>query len=178
MKPGSCAAFVPHCSERRSPRSRVRDVRARRSQRSSGLPGRATAGDRSGDMGTDQGTRDLVRDGHADDDCSHVGHHPSATASGCDSPVSAARAAATSARLQLRTSFRVRGGTWSLLVVVHPQTGDPSLLQINTARASRARISHAKRGGSPACPTGAGIRPAKTARAVSRGRAARRAGPR
>lgn len=55
--------------------------------------------DRSGDMGTDQVTRDLVRGGHVDDDCSHVGHHPSVTASGCDSPVSAARAAATSVRL-------------------------------------------------------------------------------
>jgi hypothetical protein len=37
--------------------------------------------------------------GHADGDGSHAGHHPSVVASGWGSPVSAARAAATSARL-------------------------------------------------------------------------------
>ena len=42
--------------------------------------------------------------------------------------------------------------TRSPLVVVHPRTGDPSPLQANTARAGRARISQAKRGGSTGPP--------------------------
>ena len=46
----------------------------------------------------------------------------------------------------------VRGGTRSPLVVVHPQTGDPSPLQANTARAGRARIPQAKRDGSAGLP--------------------------
>jgi integrase/recombinase XerC len=52
---------------------------------------------------------------------------------------------------QHRRKVRVRG-TWSPLVVVHPQTGDPSPLQTNTARAGRPRISQAKRGGSTGLP--------------------------
>src|SRR6266568_429573 len=47
---------------------------------------------------------------------------------------------------------RVRGGTWSPLVVVHPQTGDLSPVQANTTWAGRARISQAKRGGSTGPP--------------------------
>jgi hypothetical protein len=37
-------------------------------------------------------------------------------------------------------------------VVVHPRTGDPPPLQVNTARADRARIPQAKRGGSTGLP--------------------------
>lgn len=39
------------------------------------------------------------RAGRVDGDSGHAGHHPSVVASGCGSPVSAARAAATSAKL-------------------------------------------------------------------------------
>ena len=70
-------------------------------------PGRAVAGDRSAAAGP------VVRAGtgpprpgsagrgtvHVDGDSSHAGHHPSVVASGWGSPVSAASAAATSARL-------------------------------------------------------------------------------
>jgi site-specific DNA recombinase len=51
---------------------------------------------------------------------------------------------------------RVRGGTRSLPVVVHPRIGDLSPLQANTARAGRARISQAKRGGSTGLPDQSG----------------------
>jgi hypothetical protein len=47
---------------------------------------------------------------------------------------------------------RVRGGTRSPPVVVHPRTGDLSPLQANTTRASRARDPQAERGGSTGPP--------------------------
>jgi len=53
-------------------------------------------------------------------------------------------------------SDSVRGGTRSPLVVVHPRTGDLSPVQANTARAGRARISQAKRGGSTGPPDRSG----------------------
>jgi hypothetical protein len=47
---------------------------------------------------------------------------------------------------------RVRGGTRSPLVVVHPRTGDLSPAQANTKRAGRARYPQAERGGSAGPP--------------------------
>src|SRR5580704_15160857 len=46
----------------------------------------------------------------------------------------------------------VRGGTRSPPVVVHHRKGDLSPAQANTARAGRARISQATRGGCPGLP--------------------------
>ena len=57
-------------------------------------------GGRSGGPRRDRTTQARVRGaGRVDGDCSHAGHHPSVVASGWGSPVSAASAAATSARL-------------------------------------------------------------------------------
>ena len=49
----------------------------------------------------------------------------------------------------LSVTRRVRGGTRSPLVVVHPQTGDPSPVQATTARAARVGIPRANSGGAP-----------------------------
>jgi hypothetical protein len=46
--------------------------------------------------------------------------------------------------------------TRSPVVVVHPQTGDPSPFQANTARAGRAAFRRRKEAAAPACPTGIG----------------------
>ena len=68
-------------------------------------PGRAVArgpvrGGRSGGPRRDRTTQARVRGGgRVGGDSSHAGHHPSVVASGWGSPVSAASAAATSARL-------------------------------------------------------------------------------
>jgi len=68
-------------------------------------PGRAAAGDRSAVAGPkgprrDRTTQARVRGARrADGNSSHAGHHLSVVASGWSSPVSAASAAATSARL-------------------------------------------------------------------------------
>src|SRR5580692_3148005 len=74
--------------------------------------------------------------------------------------------------------FNVSEGDLIPLVVVHPQTGDPSPLQANTARAGRARISQAKRGGSTGPPDRSRHVTCGNDEAVSRDRAADRAGPR
>ena len=68
-------------------------------------PGRAAAGDRSAAAGpavragTGPRRPGSAGAGRAGGDSSHAGHHPSVVASGWGSPVSAASAAATSARL-------------------------------------------------------------------------------
>jgi hypothetical protein len=66
---------------------------------SGGDPWAGGAGD-FGRGGQDRTTQGRVHGGgRADGDSSHAGHHPSMVASGWGSPVSAASAAATSARL-------------------------------------------------------------------------------